>query len=78
MTGRGSCRRRTRDTTGGRSGSFCSSFISWYDPADQKARPIAELVKELEAERLVVRFDGELMPATAVGIAAAWAGYRRG
>jgi len=47
---------------------FLQLFHHWYDPADQKARPIAELVKELEAERLVVRFDGELMPAPQSGL----------
>jgi len=36
---------------------FLQLFNSWYDDAAQKARPIAELEKELEAGVRVVRFD---------------------
>ena len=39
----------TRTTTGGRSGSSCRSTTSGSTPSEQKARPIDELVRRLEA-----------------------------
>ncbi|MBK8267161.1 MAG: leucine--tRNA ligase [Planctomycetes bacterium] len=46
---------------------FLQLFNSWYDDAAKKARPIAELEKMLESEKLVVRFDGNLVSAGPTG-----------
>ena len=49
-TTRGAASRRpTSRTTAGRSGSSCSLYESWYDPEADAARPVAELVAELDA-----------------------------
>ncbi|HSW45930.1 MAG TPA: class I tRNA ligase family protein, partial [Phycisphaerae bacterium] len=40
---------------------FLQLYNSWYDPAADKARPIATLVHELEQEQLLVNYDGRLI-----------------
>jgi leucyl-tRNA synthetase len=40
---------------------FLQLYNSWYDEEQNKARPISELVHELEQEHVVVNFDGKLM-----------------
>jgi leucyl-tRNA synthetase len=48
---------------------FLQLFKSWFDPAEKRARPIAELVQALESERAYVGVDGELMLAgTSAGL----------
>mgnify|MGYP000123799937 CR=1 FL=1 len=47
---------------------FLQLFEHYYDASAQKARPIAHLVQALEAEQLVVRFDGEIVPAPLPGL----------
>ncbi len=47
---------------------FLQLFNSWYDPAEDAARPIAELVHKLEQEHLVVNFDGRVVPARGQGL----------
>ncbi len=42
---------------------FLQLYNSWYDPAENAARPIRSLEQKLEQEHLVVRFDGELVAA---------------
>lgn len=46
---------------------FLQLFNHYYDKTADKALPIAHLIQQLEAERLVVRFNGELVPGTAIG-----------
>ncbi len=40
---------------------FLQLYNSWYDEEQDKARPISELVHELEQEHFVVNFDGRLV-----------------
>ncbi len=47
---------------------FLQLYNSWYDPAEDAARPIAELVHKLEQEHLVVNFDGRVVPAQGQGL----------
>ncbi|MEX2672407.1 MAG: leucine--tRNA ligase [Phycisphaeraceae bacterium] len=47
---------------------FLQLFNSWFDPAENRARPIAELVQLLEAEELYVDFNGELVNNPAEGL----------
>ncbi len=47
---------------------FLQLFNSWFDESQQKARPIAELEQMLQSEKLVVRFDGELVSAGPTGM----------
>ncbi len=47
---------------------FLQMYLHYFDADEQRARPIADLVRRLEAERLLVRFDGELVPAPPAGL----------
>jgi len=47
---------------------FLQMFNSWYDPPEDAARPISELIHNLEQEHLVVNFDGEIVPAQGAGL----------
>ena len=40
---------------------FLQLYNAWYDEAADTARPIAEMVKRLESEQLLVRFDGKVV-----------------
>jgi len=44
---------------------FLQLYNSWYDPAEDAARPIAELAHKLEQEHLVVDFSGQVVPSGA-------------
>ena len=44
---------------------FLQLFNSWYDPRVNAARPIRELIDDLESGRLVVDLGGNVMPAPA-------------
>ncbi|MHB1157859.1 MAG: leucine--tRNA ligase [Phycisphaerales bacterium] len=46
---------------------FLQLFNSYFDPRPRKARPISELIAQLESGELVVGPDGELMPVAASG-----------
>ncbi len=46
---------------------FLQLFNHYYDAAEGKAMPIGVLEQHLEAERLVVRFNGELVAGSAIG-----------
>ncbi len=48
---------------------FLQLFNSWFDPTQQKARPIGELVAMLENEEAYVDANGELKLAEAQGLA---------
>ncbi len=47
---------------------FLKLFNSYFDETDQKAKPIADLVQQLENEELFVGPDDELIPAPAEGL----------
>ncbi|MCK6485337.1 MAG: leucine--tRNA ligase [Phycisphaerae bacterium] len=47
---------------------FAQMYDSYYDREQNRARPIAELIKRLENEQLVVRPDGMLAPAPLAGL----------
>jgi len=47
---------------------FLQMYHSWFDPDQQQARPIAELVHALEQERLLVNFDGRLVAPSLAGM----------
>ena len=47
---------------------FLQMYDSWFDQADQKARPIAQLEQMLGAERLYVGPDGELVRPASQGL----------
>ncbi len=47
---------------------FLQLFNSWYDPDEDAARPIAELVHKLEQEHVVVAFDGRIVRADMRGM----------
>ena len=47
---------------------FLQLYNSWYDPAEDAARPIETLVHQLEQEHLVVNFAGEVVAAEAAGL----------
>jgi len=47
---------------------FLQLFNHYYDKAEEKALPIALLEQHLEAERLVVQFNSELVPGPASGL----------
>jgi leucyl-tRNA synthetase len=47
---------------------FLRLFNSWYDPAEDRARPIAELQHKLEQEHLVVDYRGEVVPPQGTGL----------
>lgn len=40
---------------------FLKFFNSWFDESQQKAKPIADLIADLEDERLYIDFDGKLV-----------------
>ncbi len=42
---------------------FLKLFNSWYDPQADTARPISELIDKLEAGKLMVGLDGNVIPA---------------
>ncbi len=44
---------------------FLQMYNSWYDRSEGRARPIAELIHELESEHYHVSFDGRLIHAGA-------------
>ncbi len=44
---------------------FLKMYNSWYDRVEGRARPIAELIHELESERYHISFDGNLVHAGA-------------
>ncbi|MBL4701891.1 MAG: class I tRNA ligase family protein, partial [Phycisphaeraceae bacterium] len=48
---------------------FLQLFNSWFDPTQQKARPVTELVALLENEEAYVNASGELQLAQAQGLA---------
>src|SRR5207247_786681 len=52
---------------------FLQLYNSWYDPAEDAARPVSELVHKLEQEQLVVNFADEVvsrMPSDTAGLQA--------
>ena len=47
---------------------FLKFFNSYFDEVEQKAKPISELIKKLEAGKLYIGPDGEVVPADAAPI----------
>ncbi|GMU21881.1 MAG: leucine--tRNA ligase [Phycisphaerae bacterium] len=47
---------------------FLQLFDSWYDPAEDAARPISELIHKLQQQHLVVHFTGEIVPVQSPGL----------
>jgi len=57
---------------------FLIMFNSYFDPVEQKARPIADLVRRLEAGELVVTLDNQYLEVPMSGAMAAIGGIEGG
>jgi len=47
---------------------FLQLYNSWYDPSEDQAMPISDLIHKLQQEQLVVNFAGELVLAESSGM----------
>ena len=49
---------------------FLKFYNSWFDDSENKAKPILQLIEDLEAEKLYVGIDGDIIPTDAEGLQA--------